>query len=181
MSRPLLLWGGLVATLLATWYASGIEEDASDEDLLVVQRPVLGTGLVTVPRPSPPKSTQAEAGSVNGPVHRMGELRMGEPRVSIMPAHSWRPPEPPPSAAPVAPAPPQAPPLPFRYLGRLDGGDGGPVVFLSEGNQANARPLVVRSGDRIRDYQIDAITPRGATFTYLPLNQKQQLQFGSAP
>ena len=106
---------------------------------------------------------------------------MGEPRVSFMPAHSWRPPEPPPRVAPVASAPPQAPPLPFRYLGRLDGGDDGPVVFLAEGNQATARPLVVRAGDRIRDYQIDAITPRGATFTYLPLNQKQQLQFGSAP
>lgn len=168
--RTLLLWGGLAATLGATWYAAGIGDAPDDDTLQAVVRADRG------PAPAAEGGATAPA-PISSPVARIGDARMAEPRTALMPVHSWRPPPPPPPAAVQAPPPAQAPPLPFRYVGRLDDGDGAPTVFLAEG--ALARPHVVRAGDRLRDYEVLAITERGMTFVYLPLQQKQQLLFGN--
>ncbi len=71
----------------------------------------------------------------------------------------------------------QAPPLPFKYLGRLEE-NGTVTVFLAEGNQ---RPRLVRKGDQLPpNHQVDDITAEGMQLTYLPLKQTQHLQFGNA-
>ena len=92
---------------------------------------------------------------------------------NLFPAQSWLPPPPP----PPKPPPPQAPPLPFKYLGQLqDGRD--IVLFLDHG----AQTLLARVGDTLDGrYRIDAINPRQATFTYLPLNQTQTLTLRTRP
>jgi hypothetical protein len=83
---------------------------------------------------------------------------------------------------PVAPAPvrlaeaaPVAPPLPFRYLGKMLS-DGQVMAIVAQ----DSRTLLLRQGDRVANYQVVDITPEHMTLMYIPLNQTQQLPFGSA-
>jgi hypothetical protein len=88
-------------------------------------------------------------------------------------AQSWDPPPPP--VVVVAAPPPSAPPLPFSYVGRQLV-DGQTDVFLAQGD----RIFVARGKTAIdANYRIDSITPGSVNFTYLPLNQAQQLSIGA--
>jgi hypothetical protein len=91
-------------------------------------------------------------------------------------------PAPKPAAMPAAPAqpppalsPPAAPPLPFVAIGSIQGTDvtdGKQVAFIRQQDQL----LVVRAGDAIgHSYRVEAVTPQGIEFTYLPLKQRQTL------
>ena len=94
-------------------------------------------------------------------------------------AAAWEPPPPPPlkAAAAPPPPPPRAPALPFRVIGRLIDG-ASTLVFLQSGQTT----LVARRGDLIeRNYRVDEVNEKQVVFTYLPLNQKQQLAIGDAP
>jgi len=175
MNRALLLYGGLAATLVAVWYSAGLETTAGDDDLQAAVRPAPRPGVAPAPMPAPPPGPGA---ALTAPPTRMGDERLAAPRSPVMGVRDWRPPPPPPPPVVAAVEAPRAPPLPFRYLGRLDD-ERGTQVFLSEGNQPRAH--VVRVGDRLRDYQVESIGPQGMALIYLPLNQKQQLLFGSAP
>jgi len=50
------------------------------------------------------------------------------------------------------------------------------LAFVSQGGVTR----ILRKGDTLQDYRVEAITQSAATFVYLPLNQKQTLNFGSA-
>ena len=94
---------------------------------------------------------------------------------SFFGAQSWTPP-PPPAAAPPPPPPPTAPPLPFKYLGKKSD-DGQLEVYLSNGD----RTYIVQEKTIIDNiYRVDSIKPTAMSLTYLPLNQVQTLQIGSA-
>lgn len=85
----------------------------------------------------------------------------------------WNPPPPPLAKAPPPP-PPSAPPLPFTYLGKALTGEGW-QVYLARGDRA----YIVRDKEVVDGvYRVDAIAPPLVTFTYLPLNQVQQLNIG---
>jgi hypothetical protein len=85
----------------------------------------------------------------------------------------WTPPPPPPPPAPPPPAP-GAPPLPFTYLGKSVG-EGGWEVYLARGT----RTYLVREQEVIDGaWRVDTIAPPLMAFTYLPLNQVQQLNIG---
>ncbi|MES2757485.1 MAG: hypothetical protein V4693_08940 [Pseudomonadota bacterium] len=88
-------------------------------------------------------------------------------------SRDWTPPPPPPQPAPPPP-PPTAPPLPFTFLGKaVEKGEW--EVFLARGSET----LIVRNKTVIDGvYRVDAIAPPGMTFTYLPMNQVQQLNIG---
>lgn len=93
--------------------------------------------------------------------------------MNLFPVQTWQPPPPPPAPPPK----PTAPPLPFQFNGRLDEG-GSIAVFLTQ----QKRQLIVRAGDAIdQTYRVDAITAERIEFTYLPLQQKQQLLTGKTP
>jgi Tfp pilus assembly protein PilP len=78
--------------------------------------------------------------------------------------------------SPVVPAQAQAaakptvPPLPFRYIGKMQDGDK-LAVFLMNGNDS----LAVAAGDRIGDYRVEKVTDAEIVFTYLPMKAKQTL------
>ena len=78
--------------------------------------------------------------------------------------------------SPVVPAQAQAtakptvPPLPFRYIGRMQDGDK-LAVFLMNGNES----VAVAAGDRIGDYRVEKVTDAEIVFTYLPMKAKQTL------
>lgn len=93
-------------------------------------------------------------------------------------AHSWYVAPPPAPPAPVVwqpppePPPPQAPPLPFKYLGRLEESPERTVWYLLQGE----RLIVKASGEAIDDsYRIDGAEAGRLRFTYLPLGQQQTL------
>ena len=86
---------------------------------------------------------------------------------------SWLPPPPPPPAPPpvvVQPAARTVPPLPFGFVGAMNGDAAKPQVFLSSGD----RLLIVSPGEVIDgQYRIESIAATGVVFTYLPLNVQQ--------
>jgi|GEM_PF-2130037 len=91
---------------------------------------------------------------------------------NLFPVRSWLPPPPP----PPPPEKPRAPPLPFRFLGKILAEEG-TILFLAE----QQRSLVVKQGDTINGlYHVDEVTPQSMNVTYLPLKEKQQLNFGNA-
>ena len=165
--RALVWFAALAATLAATWYAAGLDTPAEDDLVAERERPAARPDA-----PAPVSATAPAAAAQPQPADPA--LRMEPPLADLMPAHSWQPPPPPVAAAPPAP-PPSAPPLPFRYLGRLEEGEQ-VTVFLAEGTQTR----VVRQGERLAQYRIDEITRQGMRLTYLPLNETQRLPFGGA-
>jgi hypothetical protein len=72
--------------------------------------------------------------------------------------------------APARPAKPEAPPLPFRYIGKMQDGDK-LAVFLANGEES----LVVSAGQKIGQYRVDSISDDEIRFTYLPMKTKQVL------
>jgi hypothetical protein len=175
-ARNLALIGALAATLAATWYAAGLEEEGADatagEELLA--RP--GGRAAPSVRTPPPAVVASVATAAAVSTGLDTATRLPPASADLFAVRSWQPPPPPPAPPAVTP-PPVAPPLPFRYLGRLE--DGGAIaVFLVEGNQPHAR--VLRQGDVSGPYRVDEVTAEGMRLTYLPLNQSQQLLFGSS-
>lgn len=170
--RSLWLGGGLLLTLLATWYAAGVD-DAGDELLAAPQRTAPAARASAPNLPGLPAISSTNHSATREPEAQ----RMTREGGDLFAISSWQPPPPPPAA--VAPAPPpRAPALPYRYLGRMEE-DGRVIAFLAEG--AQLQPRVVRQGDLLPNYRVDEITSLGMRLTYLPLNETQRLLFGSTP
>ena len=67
--------------------------------------------------------------------------------------------------------PVSAPPIPFRYIGRLVQ-NGKAEVLLMRGE----RLYSIAAGEKLgEDYLVERIGERSISFTYLPLNMKQNL------
>jgi len=194
--RHLLLGTALLLTLAATWYV-GQTPPAAD-DLLAgpadrvspatAPSRTAATPWTAPPAPTPAPTLPTPATAPATPPEHAGAAptaRMQPAAADLFAAHDWQPPAPPP--APVvevaaAPPPPRvAPPLPFRYLGRLEEPDGSVAVFLLRSGQER-QPIVVRAGDLIAPHhRVDQIGPRGLRLTYLPLDQTQNLPFATTP
>jgi hypothetical protein len=154
--RQILLAGALVVTLAASLFdlpgLQAVPTPEANVAPVVVAARVLG---------EPPSAT------ASAPVR----AHFASQTSDLFAAGTWQPPPPPPPKA----AAPKAPALPFRYLGKvLD--DGQIMVFLGQSAQTH----LVKKGDTLSDYKVEDITMAGMTFVYLPLNEKQQLIFGSA-
>lgn len=69
------------------------------------------------------------------------------------------------------PAQPVAPPMPFQFVGRIQGREG-QTILLARG----AESFSVRAGEEIdSDYRLDSVTNETLTIVYLPLNERQIL------
>jgi hypothetical protein len=160
----------LVLSLVAAvsdWSPAG--GSSADDDLAVQRvRPAAPVATAT-PATAPPAAAQSEL--------QKKALSAAAPRASaaveakLFAVRDWRPkPELP---KPVAPKPP---PLRLKFLGKTIEGDV-VTVFLDDGT----RTLLVRAGDRIgTTYRIETVSPTSMTLTYIPLNEPQRLNFGSA-
>lgn len=163
---PPLRWTLLAVALAATIVASLIDLEPPD----VV--PARGTSPARAQAASPAVSKPSA-----GQAEQFARARF-EPRAAdLFAPHNWQPkPVPPlPPAPPPPVAAPRAPPLPFVYLGKLLE-DGQVMAFLGQGSRTH----LLRRGDVLAPYRVDEITPSQMTLVYLPLNEKQQLTFGSA-
>mgnify|MGYP000039899323 CR=1 FL=1 len=166
MKRQHWLVAVLVATLLAAWWATGLEDDAADAP----RRPA---------RKLPQKLRAADRSDLAGLALTRGRLAAGAEEDSEAPAPdlfrvgSFLPPQP---KAPPVPRP-VAPPLPFRYAGMLEEG-GVTKVFLEDGDQIR----VVRAGDVVDGrYRVTAVSRSRIDLIYLPLNETQSLATGAMP
>lgn len=157
----LMLTGSLAAAALVS------EEDAQ-------------TGEVIAPAGG--KASRREAVQPVLPALQLDKLVRAdadEPEQDPFAGKSWYvPPPPPPQPKAVQEAPPPtAPPLPFRYMGRMQEEDGQALVYLTQGTRAYS----VSQGDTIDGtYRVDSISPAQVTLVYLPLNIRQRLNIGSA-
>jgi hypothetical protein len=103
---------------------------------------------------------------------------------SLFAAHSWyvAPPPPPPAppveTVPAAPPTPVTPPFPFTYMGSYAPNGQPPVFFLTRDDKV----YDVHVGDTLDGtYHIDSFADGQLVFTYIPLNQQQQLMTGGVP
>jgi len=165
--RRLLLGLALLTTLIASVYpveeetnvvaatpASSMSPDASTLVPARANEVPVTTGLTF------PHRTEPEFGEIRDP------FRDAKQQVATVV-----------NVAPEPPAKPVAPPLPFTFKGRLDD-DSGVTVILANGND----PHLVRAGDVFqRDYRVDEIGDSSIKFTYLPLNERQELKIEVSP
>jgi len=132
------------------------------------------------PAPSPAVAlTTDRAGPlVAAPSDAYGELAYGPAFVrepipepsDAFDARSWTPPAPPKTEGP--PPKPVAPPLPFAFSGVME--DGQRTLFLRRGDSL----VVAREGELLDGtYRVEAIGAEQATFTYLPLTERQMLLY----
>lgn len=167
--RKMVIGGALAATLAAAWFAP---DDSAD--------------MISAASARTPEVQAAQAGPAPSPVFpairpRLPDDDMGD----AFARQSWQPAPPKKAmmeqAAAAAPAPasaakgtPGAPPMPIRFLGHFVE-DGAAAYFL----QIDERNIVAHVGDTIDDtYRLDSAAGGTLTFTYLPLNQKQELAAG---
>ena len=175
--RWIVLLAALGATLAASFYR-GDERMAADTRTQVPAR-------VDQSRKEAVAEAVAKPAVIAAIPERLQARQMADGVEDAFAIKSWAPPPPPPPPPPrivpkpavqvLAPPPrPVAPPLPYRYLGRLE--DAGVVtIFLGKG-EAN---FVVKPGDTLEgNYRLDAFHGHLLTFTYLPLQQQQTLPVG---
>lgn len=115
--------------------------------------------------PTPPKPVRIEIEKLSRMPPSTGSMDLFAPK-------SWIPPK---AAARerAQPAPvPVAPPLPFEYIGQMEGKDGLIASLARDGEV-----LFVKAGDQIGgDYRLESMSPDALTFVYLPLDERQTLQ-----
>jgi hypothetical protein len=105
------------------------------------------------------------------------------PQADAFASRSWvRPPPPapppPPPPPPEPPPPPQAPPLPFKYLGKLEQAQGRTEWYLGQGDKL----IVAADGDTIDGlYRIEGQSGASLALVYLPLEMRQLLPIGAPP
>ncbi len=72
----------------------------------------------------------------------------------------------------VRTAPPKAPPVPYRFVGKLEAKNAAPRAFLAKGEAL----LIVSAGDLLDNlYKVESLGQTEVVLTYLPLNQRQSI------
>lgn len=134
-----------------------------------------------MPRSARPSAVATQAEAARAAPTPVAQAPAVVPAADLFAAQSWyvAPPPPPAMTATAPPPPPRptAPPLPFKFIGKLDDRQA-LQVFLLRGEQV----LVVREGDLIdKTYKVRRIDAERMTLVYLPLDIAQTLVVGRAP
>jgi len=170
--RQGLLFGVLGLTLAASawvWWQDQ-EGQAQTEDAPAAQS-------LQMAEPGTPAT-----GTPGAPLDPMASVE-GEPPaagtpVDIFAPRNWLPPPPPPAAEEeLAPKEPEAPPLPFKFLGRIEEPGQPDAYLLGRGH----RTVLVKVGDFIDGgYQVVKYQGGRLIFLYRPMNVRQELYVGGA-
>ena len=155
----------LVATLVAAWWAAGLDDDGPAPERA-------SPGAALRDRARRDGAAPPDLAGLALVAREPAAPPPGGAPADLFPPRSFLPPP-----IPEPPPVPVAPPLPFRYSGMLEDG-GPPAVFLSQRDQIRA----VRAGDVLEGrYRVTAIGRGRVDFIYLPLNAPQSLLTGALP
>lgn len=157
--RGVILWGALVATLIATFWAARLDDEAAPRVADIAVPRGAGSDASTRPRVAAAQTVELHVRREAWPAWAAG----------ILQPMRFAPQAPP--AVPLAASEPSAPPLPFRYVGAIEEG-GARAVILTEGDAVHIVRVRERIGER---YRIERISATEIEFTYLPLMQRQRL------
>lgn len=175
--RRWTLWGSALAlTLLAIAWP--------------VQAPLGDDDVVAAAEPRRAANASPQTGPLSDGKAAESLAEAGPARTDPFAPRTWRPaeilpmraePATPLRAVPVAGPPPVAapsgpPPLPYRYVGRLQEG-GADILYLARGEQS----LVLRVGDTVEGlYRVLAIGARQIEFEHLASGERQSLPLPQA-
>ncbi|HEX5127418.1 MAG TPA: hypothetical protein VFW00_11810 [Rhodocyclaceae bacterium] len=177
--RQLYLLVLAIATLVAVWWAAGLQDDGDASDSSPSQASVGAAPDVSAKRTTHIKQTRKT--SADAQAAMLAQLRKPDavhdkkvdaPKLEHNPfaTASFQPPPAPPGPPPK----PTAPPLRFQYQGLLNADDK-LAVFLADGTQF----LIAHVGDTLAgQYRVEKLTDKELVLTYLPLNVQQTLNFG---
>ena len=165
--RKIVIGVAFAATAAAAWFAP---DDSADVISSASARPyAVAPPVAAPPEPVLPEIRPREADEDLGNAFAKQSWQPEAPKKVMMAAAA--------ANAPVikaAAGPPGAPSLPIRFLGRFVD-DGRTAFFL----QVDDRNIVAHVGDKIDDsYRLESADNGALVFTYLPLNQKQELAVG---
>lgn len=165
----------LAATFLATWWAASVQEEGAAAAQTAPQIARSAARQGTDNSGNPGRSASESQATLLARLSLMDKSREPMPEQSRDPfaATSFQPP-PQPAPAAVVIAKPAAPPLPFQYQGLLRQ-DGKLAVFLADG----AGLLIAREGETLAgQYRVERLTEQEIILQYLPLAERQTLNFG---
>ncbi len=167
------VWLALLTTLVLTLWTASQEDEAEDTDAIVV--------VSDQPRSEVTSQVNATASTeALLPPNRLIDWdklarKSGLPPKNLFSPADWtdkkkflarRAEKAPP------PPPPQAPPLPFSYMGRMDDGPNGNVIYLAD----QEKSYTVKIGSKVgQSWRLDQEDKNSLHFTYLPLNLTRSL------
>ena len=169
------VWMALIATVALTVWTSMQPESENNIDDLVspIAKPVQNTNNQTrniANNTSVIASTETVNQSTAWQV-RNREMLTEKP-IDLFPVHSWAVVVPVAKDKPVPPPPPVAPPTPFTYMGKMEDGPKGTLIFL----MANNKVYSVSKGENVDAFwRLDGEDANQLMFTFLPLNLPQTL------
>ncbi|OYY49360.1 MAG: hypothetical protein B7X95_08500 [Methylophilaceae bacterium 17-44-8] len=171
-NKNIWLWLILTITVaLTAWTAFQPDEESTATDLVVSTNNQRTTNIVKntlrLSSASPLQSvTQQGAWEIS---HR--EPLTDKP-TNLFPVHSWAVIAPTQKTKPAPPPPPVAPPAPFTYMGKLEDGPKGTLIFL----MANNKVYSVAKGEQVDAFwRLEGEDANQLMFTFLPLNLPQTL------
>lgn len=147
-----------------------VSPPAAASVMLPADPPVIPPPLPPVILPVPPPSAGSPpAGIVPLPANFAPQM------VDIFSVRTWQPPPPPVNLKPEPPARPQVPPLPFRFLGKIEEPEKELIFLLARGD----RVISVSVGQLINGtYLVEKHDAGRLYFIYKPLKVRQSLSVG---
>jgi hypothetical protein len=181
------IWIALLVVALISWWVSGFDDDTSSSSQSGKSTNAGSKSISSKSIAAKSADKQRDAAEALALISRGFAPRVAMSKLASDPftVVSFEPPPPPPPPPPK----PVAPPLSFKYLGALgdtdvDAGNTSTAgaaapkeraVFLDSGGQL----LIARKGDTIAgQYRVIEITDTSMQFEYLPLAERQTLNFG---
>lgn len=165
------IWVALIVTLgMTVWTAS--QEEPEDE-VVAVTAPVRTRAPNNTATTS--NDTAEQASAQNSLIDWASLDRKANQRPKdLFSAAQWRDPYQQRNKPVVAkaPPPPKAPPLPFSYMGRMDDGPSGNVIYLADQEQSYS----VKAGGQVNlVWRLDSEDKDNLYFTYLPMQLTTRL------
>lgn len=169
------VWLALIATVaLTVWTSMQPESETPADDLVsTINKPLQNinnqtriiinktSAIVSTQTANPPSAWQV----------RNREI-LAEKPTDLFPVHSWAVIVPVAKAKPMPQPPPVAPPTPFTYMGKMEDGPKGTLIFL----MANNKVYSVSKGENVDAFwRLDGEDANQLMFTFLPLNLPQTL------
>lgn len=169
------IWLALIATVaLTVWTSMQPESENTADDLVSATTTSAQSTSNQIRNIVSSDTAIADTQTANPP--STWQLRnremLAEKPTDLFPVHSWAVIAPVAKIKPAPPPAPVAPPTPFTYMGKMEDGPKGTLIFL----MANNKVYSVSKGENVDPFwRLDGEDANQLMFTFLPLNLPQTL------